>query len=103
MENFYDRWLKFWDVAENERRKGRKAIHEEELEWVRTQQDTRIALLCAPETGFCTWGGETMIAEIPVGYHTGKHVHGEEGIFVLEGEGFSVVKLAGEDGPGHRF
>src|SRR5438445_13560301 len=30
-------------------------------------------------------------AEIPVGWHTGKHVHGEESIHILKGEGFSIV------------
>ncbi len=103
MANFYDRWLGFWDQAQEERQKARKAIHEEDLEWVSTPQDYRVALLCAPETGFRTWGSETMVAEIPVGCHTGKHIHGEEGIYILEGEGFSVVKIAGDEGPGLGF
>jgi quercetin dioxygenase-like cupin family protein len=38
-----------------------------------------------------------MISEIPEGCHTGRHTHGEEGIFILEGNGFSLVKLADED------
>ncbi len=79
MSDFYNTWLGFWEEAQGEKRKARKVIHEEELEWFRTPQDFRIALLCAPETGFRTWGTETMVAEIPVGWHTGKHVHGEEG------------------------
>jgi mannose-6-phosphate isomerase-like protein (cupin superfamily) len=32
-----------------------------------------------------------MIAEIPPGYHTGAHKHGEETIFFLSGAGFSIV------------
>jgi quercetin dioxygenase-like cupin family protein len=32
-----------------------------------------------------------LIAEIPVGWHTGEHAHGEEAIHILHGEGFSVV------------
>lgn len=103
MADFYNRWLGFWEEAQGERRKARKVIHEAELEWFRTPQDFRIALLCAPETGFRTWGTETMVAEIPAGWHTGKHVHGEEGIFILEGQGFSIIKLAREKGFGKRF
>jgi mannose-6-phosphate isomerase-like protein (cupin superfamily) len=103
MANFYDTWLEYWDKSQEANRTARKAIHEEELEWVSTPQDHSVALLCAPETGFKTSGTETLLAEIPVGCHTGKHVHGEEGIFVIEGEGFTIVKLAGEDGAGRRF
>lgn len=103
MTNFYDTWRNFWRESERERHGARKAIHEEELEWVETPQDYRVALLCAPESGFRTWGSETMVAEVPVGWHTGKHVHGEEGIYILEGEGFSVIKLAGEEEPGVAF
>ena len=32
-----------------------------------------------------------MRAEIPVGWHTGKHLHGEEAIYVESGEGFMVL------------
>lgn len=103
MANFYDTWLGLWDQTQKQRQRATKAIHEEELVWLSTPQDSRVALLCAPETGFSTWGTETMIAEIPVGWHTGKHAHGEEGIYILEGEGFSVIKLAGGTGHGLRF
>jgi gentisate 1,2-dioxygenase len=44
-----------------------------------------------------------MIAEIPAGWHTGRHAHGEEGIFIVEGEGFTVLRLSGEEGPGSSF
>ena len=101
--NFYDTWLGFWNRSEEEKQRAKSVIHEEELEWMRTLQDHRVALLCAPETGFRTWGTETLVAEIPVGCHTGRHVHGEEGIFILEGEGFSTIKLAGDEGPGRGF
>src|SRR5688572_26202477 len=90
-ENFYERWLNLWDGAEAERKASRAVIHDEELEWVETPQDYRIALMAGPENGFRTWGTEITIADIPAGHHTGKHEHGEEGIFIVEGEGFSVV------------
>ena len=32
-----------------------------------------------------------MLAEIPKGWNTGMHSHGEEAIFIIEGEGFSIV------------
>ncbi len=91
MANFYDEWLGFWDKNEEAKGRARKAIHEEEIEWVKTPQDAKVGLLVAPETGFRTWGTVSMVAEIPVGWHTGSHIHGEEGIHIVEGEGFSVV------------
>jgi quercetin dioxygenase-like cupin family protein len=91
MPNFYDNWLGMWDDAEQERKASRRNIHEEELEWVETIQDHRAALMISPETGFATWGTTTMTAEIPPGGHTGAHKHGEECIFIVEGDGYSVV------------
>jgi mannose-6-phosphate isomerase-like protein (cupin superfamily) len=89
--NFYERWLKFWEDSQAEKKASRAVIHDEELEWVETPQDYRIALMAGPENGFRTWGTEITIADIPGGHHTGKHEHGEEGIYIVEGEGFSVV------------
>jgi mannose-6-phosphate isomerase-like protein (cupin superfamily) len=88
---FYDKWLTAWDETEAEKQAARKVIHEEELDWVQTQQDHRAALLIAPENGFRTMGSLTMVAEIPVGWHTGDHKHGEEAIFIVSGSGSSVV------------
>jgi quercetin dioxygenase-like cupin family protein len=88
---FYDDWLGLWDKAEGERQAERRSIHEEELDWVETQQDYRAALMVSPETGFRTWGSTSMIAEIPPHSHTGAHKHGEEAVFILSGTGFSVV------------
>lgn len=90
MGNFYDEWLGYWDAEQEERAKARKFIHEEELEWVRTKQDYRAALLCSRQNGFIT-AGAVKLGEIPAGWNTGKHYHGEEGIFIIHGEGFSVV------------
>lgn len=91
MQTFYDHWLHYGDHASEERRRARKVIHEEQLEWVSTPQDARVALLVAPETGFRTWGSASLIAEIPAGWQTGEHAHGEEGIYIVDGEGFSIV------------
>ncbi len=90
MGNFYDEWLGFWNIEQEERAKARKFVHEEDLEWVRTKQDYRAALLCSRENGFVT-AGNVMLGEIPKSWNTGKHSHGEEAIYIVEGEGFSVV------------
>ena len=50
--------------------------HDEELEWVETDQDYRIALMAGPENGFRTWGTEITIADI------------------LRAEGFKIASLA---------
>lgn len=91
MATFYDNWLGMWDRAEDERKKARKVIHEEEIQWMETQQDAKIGLLGAPETGFRTWGTTTMVAEIEPGHQTGKHKHGEEVIHIVEGDGCTIV------------
>ncbi len=91
MADFYDQWLKFWDEEEEQRAKAKKVIHEEELQWVKNKQDHKVALLAAPETGFYTQGGVTMVAEIPEGCKTGKHSHGEEVMYIIEGEGCTVL------------
>ena len=90
MGNFYDSWLAMWDVEQEERRKARKCIHEDELEWVRTKQDYKAALVCARENGFFT-SGALMLAEIPLGWNTGKHAHGEEAMYIIEGTGCSII------------
>lgn len=90
MGNFYDEWLGLWDAEESARKQARTIIHEEELQWVKTKQDYRAALLSSPENGFFT-AGTTMLAEIPKGWNTGKHSHGEEAIFIVQGTGFTVV------------
>ena len=90
MSNFYDEWLKYWDDEEEERDRARNHIHEEELQWVRTKQDYRAAILCSRQNGFIT-AGTIMLGEIPEGWNTGKHYHGEEGMFIIEGDGFSVI------------
>ena len=91
MPTYYDDWLSMWDRSREEFRKARKWIHEEEVEWVETQQDAKSGLLVSPETGFRTWGSTSMISEIAVGTHTGMHKHGEEAIHIVKGSGFSIV------------
>lgn len=90
MGNFYDEWLSYWDAAKEERARARKFIHEEDLEWMRTKQDYRAALVCSRQNGFIT-AGAFKLGEIPKGWNTGRHYHGEECMYIVEGEGFSIV------------
>jgi gentisate 1,2-dioxygenase len=50
-----------------------------------------VKLLVSRELGFPTMGSSVLKAEIPVGWHTGRHSHGEESMHILDGEGFSIV------------
>lgn len=90
MANFYDRWLGASDDWGEQSANARKSIQEEELEWVRTKQDYRVALLCSRSNGFLT-PLDIMLGEIPVRWNTGKHYHGEEAIYITKGKGCSVI------------
>ncbi len=91
MENFYEGWLAESDRIEKTVAEAPRVARGKELHWVRTRQDYKAALMIAPETGFPTGGSLLMKAEIPAGWHTGNHLHGEEAIYVERGEGFLVV------------
>jgi len=91
MITFWDNWLNFWNDEVEERAKARKFIHEEELEWITTRQDKRVALLVSPDNGFVTQGGVTMLVEIPAGWRTGKCSGGEIAMYIIEGEGCSII------------
>jgi quercetin dioxygenase-like cupin family protein len=91
MRNFYDAWLDESERIEKSVAEAPRVAEGRKLDWVRTRQDARAALMIAPETGFTTGGSLLMKAEIPVGWHTGKHVHGEEAVFVESGEGFLLL------------
>jgi quercetin dioxygenase-like cupin family protein len=90
-DSFYGARLREWENRQETRSVARTSLHDHELTWTSTAQDARIALLVSPETGFDTWGLETAIAEIPPGWHTGRHRHGEAAIYVVAGEGFISV------------
>ncbi len=91
MSDFYSQWLE--RSKENQRivDAAPRVARGKDLKWVRTPQDYKAALMIAPETGFPTGGSCLMRAEIPKGWHTGKHLHGEEAIYVESGEGFMVL------------
>ena len=91
MASYYDAWLAQSEEIKRAVDEGPRVARGKDLQWVETRQDARAALMIAPETGFPTGGSVLMKAEIPVGMHTGAHVHGEEAIYVERGEGFLLL------------
>ncbi len=88
---FYDEWLAKGDELEAWFRRSPVIAHDRDIPWVRTRQDARVKLMISDELGFPTMGSTVLKGEIPVGWHTGKHRHGEESMHILQGEGFSIV------------
>ncbi len=91
MQDFYHAWLAESERVEKAVQEAPRIARGKDLNWVRTRQDSKAALMIAPETGFPTGGSLLMRAEIPVGWHTGRHLHGEEAIYVERGEGFLLL------------
>lgn len=91
MSNFYDEWLRTRDIIEDELEASFLVARDRDIPWVTTPQDVRCKLMIANDMGFATMGSNVVKAEIPVGWHTGKHRHGEEAMHILEGEGFSII------------
>ena len=75
MGEFYQSWLAESERIEKVVSEAPRVAKGKELKWVQTRQDKKAALMIAPETGFSTGGSLMMRAEIPVGWHTGKHSH----------------------------
>ena len=90
-DNFYERWIDYWDQEQAERQKARKVIHAEELSWLETRQDYQTAAVISRDTGFATGGMSSYVAVIPPGCRTGVHSHGEEAIYIIAGTGYSVI------------
>jgi quercetin dioxygenase-like cupin family protein len=64
---------------------------------VETRQDARTAMLIGHGSGFLTMGSALVKCEIPAGWRTGRHAHGEEAIHILAGTGFAVIDGARYD------
>jgi mannose-6-phosphate isomerase-like protein (cupin superfamily) len=90
-ENFYDRWLAVPDRIQQEFWDSPAVARDKDIPWVSTAQDVRTKLMVSHELGYATMGSNVLKSEIPVGWHTGRHRHGEESLHILAGEGFSVV------------
>ena len=91
MQDFYSAWLENSENIEKTVKDAPRVAKGKSLAWMRTRQDSKAALMIAPETGFPTGGSLLMKAEIPAGWHTGRHLHGEEAIYVEKGEGFLIL------------
>ena len=68
-----------------------------DLRWEETAYDARTATLIGAAAGFTTMGTALVRSEIPAGWRTGRHVHGEEAIHILAGTGFAVIDSARYD------
>ena len=90
-KNFYDTWLDTPNRLQDQLQQCQAVARDADIPWVSTPQDVRVKLMVANELGFTTMGSNVLKAEIPVGWHTGKHRHGEESMHILEGEGFSII------------
>src|SRR5580692_7691485 len=90
-ETFYDKWLETPGKIQAEFQNSPAVSRDKDIPWVSTPQDVRVKLMISNELGFATMGSNVLKAEIPVGWHTGRHRHGEESMHILEGEGFSII------------
>lgn len=91
MPTFYDDWLRRSEENEKALEASPFVAKGAEMDWVETPQDARTAVLIGAASGFPTQGSVLLTSEIPAGWHTGSHVHGEEAIYILRGSGFLVV------------
>jgi quercetin dioxygenase-like cupin family protein len=96
MANFYDQWLGTGDDIDARFRSSPGVARDAERLWESNRQDARVKLMLADELGFPMMGGVVLKAEVPIGWHTGRHRHGEEAIHVTAGTGLLLLE-------GHRF
>jgi mannose-6-phosphate isomerase-like protein (cupin superfamily) len=92
MATFYDNWLDARNQIDRELWNSPAVARDQDIPWVRTPQDAKVKLMVANDLGYATMGSNVLKAEIPVGWHTGRHRHGEESMHILQGEGFSVIE-----------
>src|SRR5438105_681999 len=97
MGDFYADWLRESAHLESAVGSGPVVARGHELSWIETAQDARVAMLIGEATGFPTQGTALLKADIPAGWRTGRHMHGEEAMHILDGTGFSVIDGARYD------
>jgi mannose-6-phosphate isomerase-like protein (cupin superfamily) len=90
-KTFYDDWLQAQNEIQAELKASLEVARDRDIPWVSTPQDAKVKLMVANQLGFATMGSNVLKSEIPVGWHTGKHRHGEESMHILAGEGFSII------------
>lgn len=91
MATFYDEWLNAHTEIQAQLDATNFVARDKDIPWVSTPQDAKCKLMVANNLGYATMGSNVLKAEIPVGWHTGKHRHGEESMHILGGEGFSII------------
>ncbi|MBI4524631.1 MAG: cupin domain-containing protein [Deltaproteobacteria bacterium] len=91
MATFYDQWLAVGAQLQEEFKRSPMVARDRDIPWLRTRQDAKVKLMLSNDLGFPTMGGVVLKGEIPVGWHTGRHSHGEESIHILRGRGFSMI------------
>lgn len=91
-KTFYDNWLETPHQIQLEFEQCHVVARDKDIPWVSTPQDAKVKLMVANDLGYTTMGSNVLKAEIPVGWHTGKHRHGEESMHILQGEGFSIIE-----------
>ena len=97
MTDFYRGWLAESAKLEHRMTAPPVVARGRDATWIETPQDSRVAMLIGEASGFPTQGTALLQAEIPAGWHTGTHVHGEEAIHIVAGTGFSVIDGARYD------
>jgi quercetin dioxygenase-like cupin family protein len=97
MSDFYTDWLARTNALDDRMRHAKVIARDRDLVWVETEQDARAVIVIGQAAGFETSGTTLAKAEIPAGWRTGRHAHGEEAIHILAGSGFAVVDGARYD------
>lgn len=95
--DFYAAWLERSARVRASLERPPVVARSAEAPWTSTRQDARVQMLIGQATGFPTQGTALLRAEIPPGWHTGRHAHGEEAIHIVRGSGFSVIDGARYD------
>src|SRR5436309_1387948 len=91
MGNFYDEWLAVGGEIQDAFKRAPHVARDRDIPWVSTPQDAKVKLMMSEELGYVTPGSNVLKAEIPVGWHTVRHRHGEESMHILQGQGFSII------------
>lgn len=91
MVDFYEDWIDAHGQLQDEFHHAKHVARDRDIPWIKTRYDAKVKLMVDGNLGYATMGGNVLKAEIPVGWHTGKHAHGEESMHILRGEGFSIV------------
>lgn len=73
MQDFYSTWLKQSESIEKTVSDAPRVAKGKNLNWMRTRQDSKAALMIAPELGFPTGDSLLMRAEIPPGMMHHQH------------------------------